>query len=125
VEAVASLFPFVLILAVFYLLIIRPARTRSKAAAQMQQQLAPGLEVMTTSGMFATVAAVEDDAVALEVAPGVRMRFAKAAVARILPADDDAGEESDDDADHADHADHASRADGSTDDRPESDQPTR
>ena len=125
-EAVASLFPFVLILAVFYLLIIRPARTRSKAASQMQQQLAPGLEVMTTSGMFATVAAVEDEAVALEVAPGVRMRFAKAAVARILTADEaDEADEAVDGADHAEHAKDAAMTDGSTDDRPDSDKHAR
>ena len=98
-EALGSLLPFVLILVAFYLLLIRPARTRARAAAQMQSSLAPGLEVMTTSGLFATVVAVEDDAVALQVAPGVTMRFAKPAVARILTAPesaDGAGEDVDD-----------------------------
>jgi preprotein translocase subunit YajC len=91
VEAVGTLFPFVLILAAFYLLIIRPARNRQRAAMQLQSELGPGQQVMTTSGLFATVSAVEDDAVVLEVAPGVTMRFAKAAVARILPPEDAVG----------------------------------
>ncbi len=69
----------------FWLLIIRPARTRARKQTQMQNELAPGQEVMTTAGLFATVAAVEDDAVVLEAAPGVRTRWAKAAVARIVP----------------------------------------
>jgi preprotein translocase subunit YajC len=91
VDALGALFPFVLILAAFYLLIIRPARNRQRAAMSMQSQLAPGLEVMTGSGVFATVAAVEDDVVVLEVSPGVKMRFAKAAVARILTPEETAG----------------------------------
>lgn len=81
------IFPALLVVA-FYLLIIRPARTRTQTAARLQDSLAPGLEVITTSGMFATVASIEDAAVVLEVSPGVTMRFAKAAIARIVPADD-------------------------------------
>ena len=39
---------------------------------------------MTTSGLFATVSSVEDDAVVLEVAPGVHSRYAKQAVLRVI-----------------------------------------
>lgn len=74
-----------IMLLAFWLLIIRPARTRARKQTQMQNELAPGQEVMTTAGLFATVAAVEDDAVVLEAAPGVRTRWSKAAVARIVP----------------------------------------
>ena len=110
------IFPALLVVA-FYLLIIRPARTRTQAAARLQDSLAPGLEVMTTSGMFATVVSIEDGAVVLEVSPGVRMRFAKAAIARVVPADEPA-----DDIDGA--GDHSLSETG-TDDRPEGDQPSR
>lgn len=109
------LFPAILV-AAFYFLIIRPARTRSRAAQQLQDRLAPGLEVMTTSGIYATVASIEDDAVVLEVSPGVRMRFAKAAVTRILSTDETTEDE--DDAG-------GSSSDVTTDDRPESDQTSR
>src|SRR3954447_17225280 len=59
-------------------------RRRSRAAADVQRQLRPGMNVMTTAGLFAEVQAVEDDAVSLEIAPGVVCRFARAAVARVL-----------------------------------------
>ena len=88
-DSLGALLPFVIILLAFWLLIIRPARTRARQATRLQNELTPGLEVMTTSGLFATVAAVEDDAIVLETAPGVRTRWTKAAVARILPAGDD------------------------------------
>ena len=114
------IFPALLVVA-FYLLIIRPARTRTQAAARLQDSLAPGLEVMTTSGVFATVASIEDDAVVLEVSPGIRMRFAKAAVARIIPADDMSG-----DLDGAaDGAADGSLSEAGTDDRPQGDQTSR
>ena len=77
-----------LLAVVFYFLLLRPARVRQRQAQEVQNALRPGLEVMTTAGMYATVRELEDDVVVLEVAPGVLSRFAKGAVARILdPAD--------------------------------------
>ena len=113
-EALSALFPFALILAAFYLLIIRPARTRQRAAVQLQEQLAPGLEVMTTSGVYGTVTAVEDGAVAIEVAPGVVIRFAKAAVAQVLTPEASAAE-----------ATEPTEPTEPQADRPEGDQPNR
>lgn len=95
-DSLGALLPLVIILLAFWLLIIRPARTRTRAQAQLLSQLTPGQEVMTTSGLYATVAAVEDDVLVLEASPGVRTRWAKAAVARIVPSpalSDDAGDE--------------------------------
>lgn len=91
-NSLGALLPFILILLAFWLLIIRPARNRQRQQSQMQSALAPGQEVMTTSGLHAKVSAVEDDVVVLEVSPGVTMRWAKQAVARILPAAETGGE---------------------------------
>ena len=95
-NSLGSLLPLVIILLAFWLLIIRPARTRSRKQAELLNQLTPGQEVMTTSGLYATVAAVDDDVLVLEASPGVPTRWAKAAVARIVPAPalpDTAGDE--------------------------------
>ena len=67
-----------------YLLAIRPQRARARALAQVRSSLTTGSRVMTTAGIHATVQAVEDDVVVLEVAPGVHVRFASAAVVRVL-----------------------------------------
>ena len=50
-----ALLAFALILVAFYFLILRPQRARAKQAEQLQAKLAPGAEIMTTSGIFATV----------------------------------------------------------------------
>jgi preprotein translocase subunit YajC len=84
VTELANLLPLILLVLAFYLLILRPSRNRQREAQAIQQALAPGQEVVTTAGLYATVAAVEDEFVLLEVAPGVTCRYARPAVARIL-----------------------------------------
>ena len=96
-----SLLFFALILVAFYFLIIRPQRTRARQAAQLQARLVPGVEIMTTAGLFGRVAEVHDDALVLEVSPGVLVRFAKAAVGRIVDAED-TSESDDTDSDDTD-----------------------
>ncbi len=82
-KQVVNLLPFIAILA-FYLLVIRPARSRARAQVTLQQSIEVGQEVMMTSGMLATVAGLDGDVVLLEVAPGVSVRFARAAIARVV-----------------------------------------
>ena len=69
-----------------YLLLIRPQRARAKAAAEVRAGLAAGATVMTTAGIHARVLDLDsdDDTLLLEVSPGVPVRFATAAVVRIL-----------------------------------------
>ena len=82
--ALQQLLFFALLVFGLYVLTIRPQRARAKALAQVRAALEPGRRVMTSAGIHATVVAVEDGVVVLEVAPGVRMRFADAAVVRLL-----------------------------------------
>jgi preprotein translocase subunit YajC len=79
------LLTLVLIGAVFYLLLIAPQRRRQRQLREMTSQLEPGAQIMTTAGLYATVHAVLDDEVHLEVAPGVVSRYAKGAIARVIP----------------------------------------
>jgi len=61
----------------------RRNRTRSAVADQQRRDsLAPGLRVMTTSGLYGTVVSVdrEDDSVQLAIAPGVEVTWTIAAL---------------------------------------------
>jgi preprotein translocase subunit YajC len=76
---------------IVYLLFIRPARNRQRAAVDARRQAVVGDEIITTSGLLATVVEVADDALTLEIAPGVRARFVPAAILRVVspePEDD-------------------------------------
>jgi len=84
-EQLASLLPIILIIGVFWLLIMRPARNRQREVMAVQRSLEPGVEVITTAGIYATVHSIEGDQVVLEVAPGVFSRFTRQAVVRVVP----------------------------------------
>jgi len=75
----------VVLFGLLYFVTIRPQRNRQRAAQQTQRQLQPGMRVRTTAGMYATVAAVEDQEVVLEVAPGVNVRFLRRAIMDVIP----------------------------------------
>ncbi|NRQ32048.1 preprotein translocase subunit YajC [Nonomuraea sp. NN258] len=93
-EQLGSILPLILLVVVFYFLLIRPQRKRQQEAVKMQNSLAPGARVMTTTGLFGTVVAVDNEDVILEVAPGIETRWVKAAIGRVVtpgdaPASDD------------------------------------
>jgi preprotein translocase subunit YajC len=74
----------VLLAGAFYLFILRPQRVRVRKAHEQQSGLVVGSQVMTSTGLYGTVAAVEDDAVLLEIAPGVTTRWARGAIGRVV-----------------------------------------
>ena len=75
----------VVLFGLLYFVTIRPQRRRQQAAAQTQRNVVPGTRVRTTAGMYATVVAVEDQDVVLEVAPGVEVRFLRRAILDVVP----------------------------------------
>jgi preprotein translocase subunit YajC len=80
----AGLLPFVLIFLVFWFLILRPQRRRQQAVAQTQRALTVGTEVVLSSGIYGTVASLDDETLGLELAPGTVIKVARQAVVRVL-----------------------------------------
>lgn len=77
--------PFLIILVLaFGALWFMSSRTRKqqREAADFRANLAIGDEVMTGSGLFGTVTAVDGDVVTLESTPGNETRWLRAAIAR-------------------------------------------
>lgn len=83
-NALVQLLPLILIVLLLYLVLIRPQQKRRRQLMELQRQLHRGQRVMTSSGLFATVTAVDDDQVILEVAAGVDCRYSKAAVVQVV-----------------------------------------
>ena len=74
----------VAMLAIMYLLLIRPQRAKQRAAQEMLNRLAPGDEVLTVGGMYGDVIEVEEDKVVLEIAEDVHIEVSRQAIARII-----------------------------------------
>lgn len=72
-----QLFPFVLIIVVFYFLLIRPQQKRAKEHAAMLAAIKIGDEVITTGGLVGRVSGLTDNYVTLEIAQGVKVRVVR------------------------------------------------
>ncbi|WP_199424090.1 preprotein translocase subunit YajC [Actinotalea solisilvae] len=117
-------YSFLIILALaFGAMWLMTSRTRKqqKEAANFRANLTPGQEVMTGSGLFATVVDVEDDVVTLETSPGVTSRWLRPAIAKLV--DPPVAVEDDED-DELEDEDELLDDDTLLDDEPAADEPS-
>ena len=85
---VTQFLPLLLIVAVFYLLLIRPQQRKAKMHQQLVQSVGTGDRIVTIGGMHGTVESMDDETVRIEIAPGTVITMARAAIARrVLDAD--------------------------------------
>jgi preprotein translocase subunit YajC len=107
----AAFTPLILIALIFvamYFLMIRPQRRRLREQQDMQRAIGEGDEVLTTSGVYGFVTAIDGEVVWLEIAENVEIRIAKGAIARVVDqaeetaTDEDADADVDDDDESAD-----------------------
>jgi preprotein translocase subunit YajC len=84
-----GVFPFVLIIAVFYLLLIVPNQRRQKKWQAMLGGLKSGDKVTTTGGIRGTIYAIKDDVIQIRVAPdNIKLEVAKSAIASVTTDED-------------------------------------
>lgn len=75
------LIPMVLIAVIFYFLLFRPMRKRQKQVDQMINSLQNGDKVITSGGIYGTIAGLKDKTVMLKLADNVKIEIAKTAIA--------------------------------------------
>jgi len=99
-----ALLPLLLV-AVLAIPLILGSRRQKKMVAQQQElqnSLAVGDRVMTTSGLYGTVSDISDDAtIGIEIAPGVETSWLRAAVREKVGPDVEDDEDTVEDADEA------------------------
>jgi preprotein translocase subunit YajC len=76
--------PFLLIIAVFYMMLVRPNQKRQKQWQEMLGSLKPGDRITTTGGMRGTILSLKEDAVTLRIPPdNIKMEVVKSAIASV------------------------------------------
>lgn len=75
------LVPLGLVFAIFYFLVIRPANKKQRALQEMLGALKNGDKVVTTGGIYGTVAGITDNIVQLKVASSVKIDVSRNAIA--------------------------------------------
>jgi len=81
-----------------WVLLILPQQRRMRQHQAVVAGLRAGDEVVTAGGVYGTIASVDEDTLAVEVAPGVVLRVLRSAVSqRIGPFDETIDEDEDED----------------------------
>ena len=83
-EALNSLFPFILIFVIFYFLLIRPQRKQQKELQERQNSLKDGDKVISAGGIHGIVREVDTKTVKVEVSAGVLIKFEKTSIVSVV-----------------------------------------
>lgn len=81
--ALTGLLPMVLIIAVFYMLLIRPQQKRQRDLQETIAQLKAGDRIVTTGGVIGTITSVKDTSFLIRSAEKSILEIARSAVAGV------------------------------------------
>lgn len=78
---ISMILPFVIVIAVFYFLMIRPENKKKKALNEMRNELKIGDEITTIGGIVGKVVHIKDDLITIETSEDrVRVQLTRWAV---------------------------------------------
>jgi preprotein translocase subunit YajC len=81
--ALGGLLPMLLIIAVFYMLLIRPQQKRQRELQETISQLKPGDRIVTTGGVIGTITTIRDTSFLIRSADKSILEIARSSVAGI------------------------------------------
>ena len=84
--------PLILIFAMLYFIMIRPAQRKEKERKKEISELRAGTKVLFAGGLIGTIVEVKDATFRVEVADGVVLEIARGAVQRSLQANESPAE---------------------------------
>lgn len=77
-------FPMIVMVAVFYLLLIRPQMRQRKERESMMNTLKKGDRVVTQGGLLATVVGVNQDSIDIKLNEETKVKIRKSAITEVL-----------------------------------------
>ena len=76
----------VAMIAIFYFVMIRPQNKKQKEIKRQREAMKKGDRVVTAGGIHGKIRSVQDDAITMEIAPGVNIKIDKTSVFPLNPA---------------------------------------
>ncbi len=70
----SPMFMFIIIIAIMYFLMIRPQRKRQKEIENFRNSLQPGMDVVTSGGIYGKIKEINGNIVVVEIAHNVNVR---------------------------------------------------
>ncbi|MGX9135393.1 preprotein translocase subunit YajC [Rummeliibacillus sp. JY-2-4R] len=83
-QGLQGLLPMIIIFALMYFMLIRPAQKNRKNTQNMQSNLAKGNKVVTIGGLHGQIEAIDEASVIIKVEDGSKLRFERAAIGKVL-----------------------------------------
>lgn len=81
---ISTLIMFAAIFFIFYFMIIRPQQKRAKEREKLLASIQKGDKVILSSGLYGTVAGLDEKTVLIDVGNNVKMKFERSAIVTIL-----------------------------------------
>lgn len=75
-----QLLPIAAVIAIFYFVILLPVRKQKKKVQEFLDALKEGDKVVTSGGIFGSIAKLSDHSIHLQIAPNVRVEVSRAAI---------------------------------------------
>ena len=72
--------PLLLVFGIYYVIVIYPTRRNQKKVQEMIDSLKVGDKVITSSGIYGTIAGLREDRIQIRVAENVKLDMARSAV---------------------------------------------
>lgn len=81
---ISTLIMFGAIFAIFYFMIIRPQQKRAKERDKLLSSVQKGDKVILSSGLYGTIAGLEEKTCLIDVGNNVKMKFDRSAIASVV-----------------------------------------
>jgi preprotein translocase subunit YajC len=78
-----TLIPFILIIAIFYFLIIRPQNKKQKETQRMLSALKKGDKIVTIGGIHGVIQSVKESSVVVKVDENTKVEFSRSAISTV------------------------------------------
>ncbi len=78
------LFPLIIMIPIFYLLVFRPQQKKQKQFQQMLSQLKKNDKVVTSAGIHGLIVAIKENTLSLKIADNVKIEMDRSSVSRVV-----------------------------------------
>jgi preprotein translocase subunit YajC len=82
----STFLPFILIIAIFYFLIIRPQNKKQKETQKMLAAIKKGDKIVTIGGVHGVISTVRESSVVVKVDDNTKIEFSRSAIATVVEA---------------------------------------
>jgi preprotein translocase subunit YajC len=94
-SGILSFAPFILIIAIFYFLIIRPQNKKQKETQKMLEALKKGDKIVTVGGVHGSISTVRESTVIVRVDDNTKIEFSRSAIAQVTSRSDSSDDKKD------------------------------